>query len=106
MQSFALGERLDEMSEPQAYQPLGLERLRVYLLEAALQMMNLARHDFRDPGQAKGKMSFHGQIYGYSLICCRTQLEAEAYAAHIAGLHLLEHPNRKPAALAKLQRAQ
>lgn len=36
----------------------------------------------------------------------RTQLEAEAYASHIAGLHLLEHPERKPEALAKLQRAQ
>ena len=37
---------------------------------------------------------------------CRTQLEAEAYAAHIAGLHLLEYSHRQPAALAKLQRAQ
>lgn len=36
----------------------------------------------------------------------RTALEAEAYAAHIAGLHLLEHADRKAAALSKLQRAE
>lgn len=36
----------------------------------------------------------------------RTSLEAEAYAAHMSGLHLVEHPDRKPKALAKLQRAR
>ncbi len=36
----------------------------------------------------------------------RTALEAEAYAAHISGLHLLEYTDRKLKALAKLQRAR
>lgn len=39
-------------------------------------------------------------------VVCRTALEAEAYAAHISGLHLIEHPGRKAQALAKLLTAQ
>lgn len=62
LQSFVLGERPDEMSERQAYQPLDHKRVRMCLLKTALHMMKFARHDFRDPGQRKGKMSLHGQM--------------------------------------------
>ena len=66
-------------------------------------------HIMKHTGQARVARLEKGNLYPPVTDwhgCRRTQLEAEAYAAHIAGLQLLEYPDRKPAALSKLQRAQ